>query len=41
MVAGVCALGLRMYVTAMPGKAMLAMAGHHIKTNSIGLQCLV
>ena len=29
------------YVTAMPGIATLAMAENHIKSNSIGLQCVV
>ena len=29
------------YGTAMPGKAMLAMAENHIQTNSVGLQCVV
>ena len=29
------------YMTAMRGIAMLAMAKNHIKTNSMGLQCVV
>ena len=31
----------RMYVTAMPGIAMLAMAENHIKPNRTRLQCVV
>ena len=32
---------LRMYVTAMPVIAMLAMAENYIRTNSMELQCVV
>ena len=32
---------LRGYVTAMPGITLLAMAENHIRTNSMGLQCVV
>ena len=28
-------------VTAMPGITLLAMAENHIRTNSMGLQCVV
>ena len=39
--AGAWSLVLQMYMTAMPGIARLAMAENHIKTNSMGLQCVV
>ena len=41
IVARACSPVIRMYMTAMPVLTMLAMAENHIKTNSIGFQCVV
>ena len=41
MVAGACSPVLRMYVTVRPGVTLLAMAENHIKTSSMGFQCVV
>ena len=41
IVAGTCSPVLRTYVTAVPGITLLAMAGNHIRTNSMGFQYVV
>ena len=38
--ADACSPVLRTYATAMPGITLLAMAENHIRTNSMGLQCV-
>ena len=39
--ADTCSPVLRGYVTAMPGITLLAMAENHIRTSSMGFQCVV
>ena len=40
-IADTCSPVLRTYMPAMPGIILLAMAENHIRTDSMGLQCVV